>query len=91
MTQVHAALITLADAGRNVLRPGSLIRLLGAEAWESVLVGFDGETHPNMLNLKNKRDLPTPHRACCIRADYPKKTKSIAQIGILQCLKETAE
>ena len=88
VTPVRAALITLVDDAGKPLPLGSLVRLQGAGDAQPVLVGFDGETYLDTLNLQNVLNVETPTGACRVSFDYPKQSKGIAQIGPLPCLKE---
>ena len=88
VTPVRAALITLVDDAGKPLPLGSLVRLQGAGDAQPVLVGFDGETYLDTLNLQNVLNVETPTGACRVSFDYPKQGKGIAQIGPLPCLKE---
>lgn len=90
ITPVRAALITLVDAAGKPLPLGSLVRLEGANSLQPVLVGFDGETYLDTLNLKNVLEVETPSGVCRVSFDYPQQGKGIPQIGPLQCLKKAA-
>lgn len=90
ITPVRAALITLVDAAGKPLPLGSLVRLEGADSPQPVLVGFDGETYLDTLNLQNVLDVETPNGVCRVTFDYPQPAKGIAQIGPLACLTKAA-
>ena len=90
VTPVRAALITLVDAVGKPLPLGSLVRVQGSDGLQPVLVGFDGETYVDTLNLQNVLDVQTPAGTCRVSFDYPKQGKGIAQIGPLQCFTESA-
>lgn len=90
ITPVRAALITLVDAAGKPLPLGSLVRLQGASNLQPVLVGFDGETYLDTLNLQNVLDIETPNGVCRVNFDYPQQAEGIAQIGPLPCLKKAA-
>ena len=92
VTPVRAALITLVDATGTPLPLGSLVRQQGASSnAQPVLVGFDGETYLDTLNLHNVLQVQTPAGPCRVSVDYPQAGKGIAQIGPLQCLKEAGQ
>ena len=62
----------------------------GADGLQPVLVGFDGDTYLDTLNLQNVLNVETPAGACRVSFDYPQQSKGIAQIGPLPCVKEAA-
>ena len=80
----------LVDAVGKPLPLGSLVRVQGSDGLQPVLVGFDGETYVDTLNLQNVLDVQTPAGTCRVSFDYPKQGKGIAQIGPLQCFTESA-
>ena len=90
VTPMRAALITLVDAVGKPLPLGSLVRLQGAAGNEQTLVGFDGETYLDTLNLQNVLDVETPVGVCRVNFEYHKQGAGIGRIGPLQCLTDAA-
>lgn len=83
---VRAAALTLVDSTGKPLPLGSLAQVHG-HGGEPAMVGFDGNTYLDTLDMHNLIDVTLPTGgACQVSFDYPKTDNgSIPQIGPLTC------
>ncbi|SEL80454.1 outer membrane usher protein [Pseudoxanthomonas sp. GM95] len=89
ITQVRAATVVLRDASGKPLAVGSTVTLVGTDG-PSTVVGYDGETYLDTLQLKNRLQVTTPSGRCVVAFDYPAQVApaQIPRIGPLTCAPE---
>lgn len=85
---VQAALLVLHDAAGRPLPLGSRVRNAQGNGTDAV-VGYDGETYLDTLQMHNHLRVLSPDgRLCDVRFDLPPATTAIPRIGPLACAVE---
>ncbi|MDM7554027.1 fimbria/pilus outer membrane usher protein [Xanthomonas fragariae] len=86
ITRVRAAVIVLHDAQGAPLPVGSVVQREGDV--ERVVVGYDGETYLDNLQIDNRIFVELPDGRCSARFTYPANPNGIPRIGPLKCIAE---
>lgn len=87
ITPVRAAIVILHDAQDQPLPVGSSVSIDGVEAAEAI-VGYDGETYLDALQMHNRLRVRTPDGNCQVEFDYPAANDAIPRVGPLTCSAE---
>lgn len=86
ITRVRAAMIVLHDAQGVPLPVGSVVQREGNA--ERVVVGYDGETYLDNLQINNRILVELPDGRCSARFTYPINPGGIPRVGPLPCVLE---
>ena len=84
ITPVRAAIVVLHDADGRPLPLGSRVDIEDKQATEAI-VGYDGETYLDALDLHNRLRVRTPTGVCHVEFNYPAGGDAVPRIGPLTC------
>jgi len=84
ITPVRAAQVILVDSQGKAIPEGSMANTTTGSG-QSSIVGFDGMTWFDTLELHNRLRVETENGRCIVQFDYPTNAKGIVQIGPLVC------
>lgn len=87
ITPVRSAVVVLHDAAGQPLPLGSTVKINDATGSEA-MVGYDGETYLDTLEMHNRLRVQSPGGACTASFDYPGAADAIPRIGPLTCTRE---
>ena len=83
---VRAAVVVLHDGQGRPLPLGSRVRMRGASG--TAIVGYDGETYIEGLEILSQLVVDTGAGVCTLELDLPQGSTGVARLGPVQCRTE---